>query len=134
MQNLVTNAVQQASQTPPVSPIYANNVTVWNHMSDALHQSLYRVLTLLIAVLPGILAFFVALVIFAAWNPVRCLWASMLFGGAQSIGAALQGIGISSNYYLWNASPYILTLLVMIITCSPKQTLAGAPGALGTNT
>jgi len=75
----------------------------------------------------------VALVIFAAWNPVRCLWASMLFGGAQSIGAALQGIGISSNYYLWNASPYILTLLVMIITCSPKQTLAGAPGALGTN-
>lgn len=76
----------------------------------------------------------VALVIFASWNPVRCLWASMLFGGAQSIGAALQGIGVSSNYYLWNASPYILTLLVMIITCSPKQTLAGAPGALGTNT
>ena len=65
MQNLVTNSVQQASQNPPVSPIYANNVTIWNHMSDALHQSLYRVLTLLIAVLPGILAFFVALVIFA---------------------------------------------------------------------
>lgn len=76
----------------------------------------------------------VALVIFAAWNPVRCLWAAMLFGGAQSIGAALQGVGISSNYYLWNASPYILTLLVMIITCSPNQTLNGAPGALGTNT
>ena len=33
-------------------------------MSDALHQSLYRVLSLLIAVLPGILAFFVALLIF----------------------------------------------------------------------
>jgi uncharacterized membrane protein len=65
MQTLVTNSVQQASQNPPVSPIYANNVTIWNHMSDALHQSLYRVLTLLIAVLPGILAFFVALVIFA---------------------------------------------------------------------
>ena len=33
-------------------------------MSDALNQSLYRVLSLLIAVLPGILAFFVALAIF----------------------------------------------------------------------
>ena len=33
-------------------------------MSEALHQSLYRVLSLLIAVLPGILAFFVALAIF----------------------------------------------------------------------
>jgi ABC-type uncharacterized transport system permease subunit len=73
----------------------------------------------------------VALVIFAGWNPVRCLWASLLFGGAQSIGPALQGIGVNSNYYLWNASPYILTLLVMVITCSPTRTLTGAPGALG---
>jgi hypothetical protein len=82
MQNLVTNSVQQAVQNPPGSPIYANNVTIWNHMSDALHQSLYRVLTLLIAVLPGILAFFVALVIFAvagvviSWTLRRILtWA-----------------------------------------------------------
>ena len=35
-----------------------------HHMSDALHQSLYRVLSLLIAILPGILAFFAALTIF----------------------------------------------------------------------
>jgi hypothetical protein len=33
-------------------------------MSDALHLSLYRVLALLIAILPGILAFFVALAVF----------------------------------------------------------------------
>jgi hypothetical protein len=42
-----------------------DNASVWRHMSDALHQSLFRVLTLLIAVLPGILAFFVALVVFS---------------------------------------------------------------------
>jgi len=82
MQNLVTNTAQRASQNAPVSPIYANDGSIWNHMSDALHQSLYRVLTLLIAVLPGILAFFVALVIFAvagmavSWILRRCLtWA-----------------------------------------------------------
>src|SRR6266567_4665913 len=45
-------------------PMYADNASIWHHMSDALHQSLYRVLSLLIAILPGILAFFVALTIF----------------------------------------------------------------------
>ncbi len=73
----------------------------------------------------------VALVIFARWNPVHCLYASLVFGGAQAVGPALQAVGISSGYYLWNASPYIFTLAVMIITCSPKRTLVGAPGALG---
>lgn len=38
--------------------------SIWHHMSDALHQSLYRVLSLLIAILPGILAVFVALAVF----------------------------------------------------------------------
>jgi general nucleoside transport system permease protein len=76
----------------------------------------------------------VALVIFARWNPIQCLWASMLFGGAQSLGPALQAVGIEGGYYLFNASPYILTLLIMIITCSPKKRLTGAPGALGTIT
>ena len=73
----------------------------------------------------------VALVIFARWNPVQCLWASMLFGGAQALGPALQSVGVNSYYYLFNASPYILTLLVMILTCSNKKQLAGQPGALG---
>ena len=76
----------------------------------------------------------VALVIFARWNPIQCLWASLLFGGAQAIGPALQAVGIEGGYYLFNASPYILTLLIMIMTCSPKKTLTGAPGALGTLT
>jgi general nucleoside transport system permease protein len=74
----------------------------------------------------------VALVIFARWNPVQCLWASMLFGGAQALGPALQSVGVSSYYYLFNASPYILTLLVMILMCSNKKQLTGQPGALGT--
>ena len=72
----------------------------------------------------------VALVIFARWDPRMCLVASLLFGGAQSIGPALQAAGINTGYYLWNASPYILTLLVMILTCSTKKSLRGAPGAL----
>jgi len=54
-------------QTHPAAvppPNYSEGNSIWHHMSDALYQSLYRVLSLLIAILPGILAFFVALAIF----------------------------------------------------------------------
>jgi len=76
----------------------------------------------------------VALVIFARWNPIYCLYASLLFGGAQALGPALQSVGVNSFYYLFNAAPYILTLFITIVTCSPQKTLVGAPGALGSNT
>ncbi len=35
----------------------------------------------------------VALVIFARWQPLRCLWAALLFGAAGALGPALQAIG-----------------------------------------
>ncbi|MEM1346607.1 MAG: ABC transporter permease [Pseudomonadota bacterium] len=72
----------------------------------------------------------VALVIFARWNPVRCFWASLLFGGASALGPALQTVGITSGYYLFNAAPYVLTLLLLIWASSPREALAGAPREL----
>ncbi len=72
----------------------------------------------------------VALVIFARWDPMLCLWASLAFGGAAALGPALQSVGVTSGYHLFNAAPYILTLAIMIITCSPKRTLTGAPAEL----
>jgi len=72
----------------------------------------------------------VALVIFARWNPLGCFAAALLFGGAGALGPALQSVGITQGYYLFYAAPYILTLLIMIITSSPGRTLAGAPGEL----
>jgi hypothetical protein len=56
--------ILQAVPSPSPEPLYTDNPSVWHHMSDALHQSIYRVLSLLIAILPGILAFFVALAVF----------------------------------------------------------------------
>jgi general nucleoside transport system permease protein len=58
----------------------------------------------------------VALVIFARWNPVNCLYASLLFGG--------------TGYDLFNAAPYVLTLAIMIATSSAKRSLPGLPGEL----
>ncbi len=73
----------------------------------------------------------VALVIFARWSPLRCLGAALLFGGAGALGPALQSVGISQGYYLFNAVPYVLTLLILVWTCSPRRSLKGAPLELG---
>lgn len=72
----------------------------------------------------------VALVIFARWDPVRCLVASLLFGGASAIGPALQSVGITSGYYLFNAAPYVLTLVIMIASSSATRTSADMPAEL----
>lgn len=73
----------------------------------------------------------VALVIFARWSPVRCLGAALLFGGAGALGPALQGVGVSGYYHLFNAVPYVLTLAILVWTCSPKRSIKGAPLELG---
>jgi simple sugar transport system permease protein len=72
----------------------------------------------------------VALVIFARWNPIRCVIAALLFGGAGAIGPALQSIGITQGYYFFNAAPYILTLIIMIATSSAKRSARDMPGEL----
>jgi general nucleoside transport system permease protein len=70
----------------------------------------------------------VALVIFARWDPVKCVYASLLFGGAAALGPALQSVGITWGYYLFNAAPYVLTLAIMIATSSAQRRLPGLPG------
>jgi ABC-type uncharacterized transport system permease subunit len=72
----------------------------------------------------------VALVIFARWRPMACLGASLLFGGAGALGPALQAVGVTSGYYLFNAAPYVLTLVIMVLSSSSRHRLAGAPGEL----
>lgn len=63
MQNILATMLQTIPNQN-AGPVYAENTSILHHMSQALHQSLDRVLSLLIAILPGILAFFVALAFF----------------------------------------------------------------------
>ncbi|MDP2743026.1 MAG: ABC transporter permease [Hydrogenophaga sp.] len=72
----------------------------------------------------------VALVIFARWSPLRCVGAALLFGGAGAIGPALQSVGIGWGYHLFNIVPYVLTLLILVITCRPGVVVPGSPGEL----
>src|SRR5262249_24153928 len=75
----------------------------------------------------------VALGIFAGWGPVRCFYAALLFDGAGAVGRARVSVGVTWAYYLFNAAPYVVTLGIMIATCSPRRTLAGAPAELSIN-
>ncbi len=72
----------------------------------------------------------VALVIFARWSPLRCIGAAALFGGAGALGPALQSIGFSWGYHLFNIVPYGLTLLILVLTCQPGKVAQGSPGEL----
>ena len=56
-------ALLQPDPNQTAQNLYADDPSIWRHMSGALHESLYRVLSLLIAILPGILAFIIALAV-----------------------------------------------------------------------
>ena len=72
----------------------------------------------------------VALVIFARWDPIKCVYAALLFGAAGALGPSLQSIGISQGYYFFNAAPYILTLFIMIASARSKSAAREVPGEL----
>jgi len=72
----------------------------------------------------------VALVIFARWHPIRAIFAALLFGAAGAIGPSLQSVGITQGYYFYNAAPYILTLVIMILSAGSKASAREAPGEL----
>jgi simple sugar transport system permease protein len=72
----------------------------------------------------------VALVIFARWHPIRAIFAALLFGAAGAIGPSLQSVGITQGYYFFNAAPYILTLVIMIVSAGSKASAREAPGEL----
>lgn len=69
----------------------------------------------------------IALVIFARWNPIGCVWAALIFGASGSLGPALQAIGYSQGVQLLNAAPYILTLAILIARSSAKHSFSGSP-------
>ncbi|NIZ07810.1 ABC transporter permease [Pseudooceanicola sp. HF7] len=73
----------------------------------------------------------VALVIFARWRPLRCLWAALLFGGTEAIMPRLQALGVDFPVYLGAMLPYVLTLAVLALASMRRGARSGAPAALG---
>ncbi|MFN4098583.1 MAG: ABC transporter permease [Pararhodobacter sp.] len=73
-----------------------------------------------------------ALVVFASWRPWRALVGAYLFGGIMVLQLNLQAAGFRIPVEYLAMSPYIITILVLVIMSSNRgrRSLA-APGSLG---
>lgn len=138
MNDLLAIVLQQ-SQTLFEYPQYrySQNVPILQQMSSALHMSLYRVLSLLIAVLPGILAFFVALGVFALVGKIvasilRWILTAMKFDQRVArTGAGADWTPANSPTHLTaRIAFWICVLLGLVIGVSAFDTSYAAGGAL----
>lgn len=74
----------------------------------------------------------IALVIFAGWHPLKAVIGSYLFGGVNALQLRIQAVGTSIPAHLLMMTPYIFTLLVLVIATREKvRRRMGAPAALG---
>ena len=73
-----------------------------------------------------------ALVVFASWKPWRALIGAYLFGGIAALQLRLQAAEVGVPVALLDASPYLITILVLVLISSDRSRAAlNAPAALG---
>ncbi|MFU8777888.1 MAG: ABC transporter permease [Roseovarius sp.] len=69
-----------------------------------------------------------ALVVFASWKVGRVLLGAWLFGGVSVLQLNLQAAGVAIPVEYLSMSPYLITVLVLVIMSADKSR---APGSLG---
>ncbi|KUJ76205.1 ABC transporter permease [Ruegeria marisrubri] len=69
-----------------------------------------------------------ALVVFASWKPWRVLLGAYLFGGVTVVQLNLQAAGVAIPVEYLAMSPYIITILMLVILSADKSR---APASLG---
>jgi general nucleoside transport system permease protein len=75
-----------------------------------------------------------AIVVFASWRPWRALIGAYLFGGITVLQLNLQAAGAVIPVAYLSMSPYLITILVLVIMSSGRGKAAlAAPASLGQN-
>ena len=69
-----------------------------------------------------------ALVVFASWKPWRVLLGAYLFGGIAQLQLNLQGAGVAIPVEYLAMSPYVITIIVLVVLSADKS---AAPASLG---
>lgn len=72
----------------------------------------------------------IALVIFALWKPNMAIWGSLLFGALLNASNYIDGLG-DANKKLFEMLPYVVTLVVLIVTSMRKKREHQPPQSLG---
>ena len=70
----------------------------------------------------------VALVIFAAWNPLKATLGALVYGGALSLQLPLQAHGVNIFPFLLQMTPYVLTLAILVV--ASRGRVQRAPGGI----
>ena len=72
----------------------------------------------------------VALVIFARWRPLNAIWGSLLFGALYILYLYIPGLGRSTQE-IFKMLPYVVTIIVLILTSLRKKKEDQPPQSLG---
>ena len=72
----------------------------------------------------------IALVIFALWKPVNAIWGSILFGGLYILYLYIPGLDRGAQE-IFKALPYVVTIVVLVITSLRKKREYQPPESLG---
>lgn len=73
-----------------------------------------------------------AIVVFAGWRPWRVLIGAYLFGGVTVLQLNLQAAGLAVSAEYLSMSPYLITILVLVLISAGRSRAAlGAPASLG---
>jgi simple sugar transport system permease protein len=73
-----------------------------------------------------------AIVVFASWRPWRVLLGAYLFGGVTVLQLNLQAAGLAVPVEYLSMSPYLITILVLVVMSANRTRAAlGAPAELG---
>ncbi len=72
----------------------------------------------------------IALVIFALWKPKNAIWGSILFGGLYILYLYIPGLQRSTQE-IFKMLPYLVTILVLILTSLRKKKENQPPASLG---
>lgn len=70
-----------------------------------------------------------AIVVFASWRPWRVLLGAYLFGGVTVLQLNLQAAGVKVPVAILSMSPYLITILVLVLISA--RGAHGAPASLG---
>ena len=72
-----------------------------------------------------------AIVVFASWRPWPVLLGAYLFGGITVLQLNLQAAGSRIPVQYLSMSPYLITILVLVIMSADRRRTAAAPASLG---
>jgi simple sugar transport system permease protein len=73
-----------------------------------------------------------ALVVFASWKPWRVVLGAWLFGGVTILQLNLQAVGVKLGATWLSMSPYLVTILVLVLISADRTRAAlNAPASLG---